>query len=77
MLIRLLILAVLWFAIFRFVGRVLRYLASAGTASRATPRPSPRSDDTEARRRTEGTPRQGRVEVIDVEYEDLTPRSGG
>lgn len=79
MLIRFLILAVLWLAIFRFVGRVLRYLAGSGAGStyRSTgvgsgTDPSRRSPR-EAHTGWSGPTPPGGGQVIDVDYEDLTP----
>ena len=88
---RLFILAVFWYALFRFLGRVLRHLGGAsghpaGARATGTGPASDRAAGQDARTRTgatlhgeppEATSGWGRREVIDVEYEEVKPGSSG
>lgn len=80
MLTRLFLIAVFWFAVFRFLGRILRFLSAPATPSgvrrsdnSATARPEPTRSDT---RRAPGAPEWNPREVIDVPYEEVKPPGG-
>lgn len=75
---KILILAVLWLAIFRFASRLLRFLAGDRLPNGRKPaRPEPPHAPAGAESPKPGDARSARRgDVIDVEFEDLTPRSG-
>ena len=77
MLTRLFLIAVFWFAVFRFLGRILRFLSAPATPSGvrrsenpANARPDPPRPDP---RRAAGAPEWNPGEVIDVPYEEVKP----
>lgn len=69
---RILILAVLWLAIFRFVGRLIRFLAGPGGVPGRPAAPRDSEPNRATRAKSSSAPRSVPGEVIDVEFEDLT-----
>lgn len=83
MLTRLFLIAVFWYAVFRFIGRMLRFLSgpvapAAGGRGASPDRPDavhpapPRATS----RMSGAEPAWDRREVIDVEYEEVKPTPG-
>lgn len=77
MLTRLFLIAVFWFAVFRFIGRILRFLSAPANPPGvrrsdhpANARPDPPRPDL---RRPAGAPEWNPREVIDVPYEEVKP----